>query len=1143
MKFNVSHKLGGKLVLFMKISTFIITLLCSTALTVAAGTVEGQVLNTRVTVQVNNVELNNAFAEISKVSGVKFTYNGAVASSKLKVSIHAKSAVLSNVLDDILKQTPFKYSAIDDEVIITADKTKSAEKNAQRILTGKVTDDTGLPLPGTSVKVKGTDRGAITDVKGKYQVQINDNSEVLVFSFVGFITKEIVVGANEVLDVQLLPNPENELKEVAVVAFGTQRKVSIVGAQSTVKVSELKQPVANITNLLAGRLAGVVAVQRSGEPGATASNIWIRGIASFNTSGPLVLIDGVTRGDNVSGTSLLNNIDPEDIESFTVLKDASATAVYGVRGANGVILIQTKKGVAGKSAINFNYYEGVSTFTRLPDMADGATYMNLVNEALTTRGQTPKYSNDYIQKTINKTDPLLYPDVDWFSEVFNKYSRNRHGNLNITGGVPSAKYYVSTGYYEETGLLKTDDLAKYNSALKYSRYNFTSNLNLEVTKSTKLDLGVQGFVSNRNAPAISSGDIFMQAMTIPPVEFPVKYPGDFIPGRNANGDQRNPYADLTRRGYANSFNNQIFSNIRLTQDLGFLTKGLTFTTMFSVDVTSGRNITRTKREPTYFPNSEKPYNEDGSLNLERTYDGDGNYLKFANNSFLGRKYYTESSLNYERALGKHRIGGLLLYNQEDRTNAIGTSDQNSNNANNQFINSIPYRLRGVAGRATYSYDDKYFAEFNMGYNGSENFAPKKQYGFFPAFGIGWLASQEKFFEPLKDVISYLKVRYTNGYAGEDLNGARRFAYIDILNDSAPGYQFGNNGQTGFSGISIQDYAVDVTWSKSHKQDLGIEVRTLNDKLSLTVDFFKEHRTGIFLRRGAVPGYVGLVQSPYGNLGIVDNHGVEASLQNDMTIGNVGINIRGSITYNKDKVIENDQPTPNYPWMDARGTNILAQFGYVAEGLFTSQEEINNSAVPGARENILPGDIKYKDLNGDGVINAYDATRISRGDVPAIVYGFGLNVSYKNFNLGGFFQGTAQAQRYIAGKAIQPFSTDGGISNAYAVATDRWTPDNPSQNVLYPRLAYGDAANANNTLTSSWWVKDASFIRLKTAEFGYTLPKTAFRKLGVKSARIYMMGYNLLTISKFKFWDPEISTGNGTTYPNVKTLSLGINAQF
>lgn len=1131
MKINVSLKKGGKIVLFMKFSTLILAIVCSTAATVVASSVKGQeVLNKRITININRLQVSDALEAISRVSGVKFTYNGSVIKCNTKVYAKAKYTALGKVLDEILKSTPFKYSAIDDEILISY-----AERNraVQRILSGKVVDEKGLPMPGVSVKVKGTARGAITDVNGKFEIQVNDDEEVLLYSYIGYKTKEATAGKGNNITMQLEPNPENELKEVAVVAYGTQRKVSLVGSQSTIQVEELKQPVSNITNVLAGRLAGVVAVQRSGEPGNTQADIWIRGMASFTPRGPLILIDGVTRGDAVSGTSLINNIDPEDIESFTVLKDASATAVYGVRGANGVILIQTKKGAAGKPKINFDYYEGVTSFTRLPEMADGITYMNLVNEATTTRGLPAKYSQEYIQNTVNNKDPYLYPNVDWFDEVFNKYGSIRHAAVNISGGSTSAKYYVSTSYQDEGGLLKTDDLAQYNSAIKFSRYNFTSNLNLDITKSTKLDLGIQGFISNGNYPYVSTGDIFQQAMTVPPVEFPVSYPGNFIPGRSSNGEQRNPYADLTRRGYKNEFENQIFSNIRVTQDLGGLVKGLTLSSMFSFDVTSSREITRRKREPTFFPSAEKPYNEDGSLNLVQTFTGDGNYLKFDGKSFQGRKYYTETSLNYDRTINKHRFGGLILYNQEDRTNAAAAD----------FTSSIPYRLRGVAGRATYSYNDRYFAEINVGYNGSENFAPSKRYGFFPAFGIGWIPSAEKFFEPLKNVISFLKVRYTNGLAGDDLIDGRRFAYIDVLNDAATGYNYGNTSQTGISGINISDYAVDVTWAKSHKQDLGIEIKTLKDRLSLTVDLFKEHRTGIFLRRGAVPGYVGLENSPYGNLGIVDNKGIEGTLENTMNIGRVALNIRGTITYNKDRVVENDQPASTYPWMDRRGSNVNAQFGYIADGLFVSDEEIQNSAVPGSKENVMPGDIKYRDLNNDGQINAYDVTRIGRGDVPAIIYGFGFNVAYKNFNLGVFFQGTGQAQRYISGKAIQPFSTDGGVSNAFAIAVDRWTPDDPSQEAFYPRLAYGDAANSNNTQTSSWWIKDVSFIRLKTADFGYTFPKATFQKLGVRSARLYVMGYNLFTISDFKLWDAEINTGNGTTYPNVRTVSLGLTAQF
>jgi TonB-linked SusC/RagA family outer membrane protein len=363
-----------------------------------------------------------------------------------------------------------------------------------------------------------------------------------------------------------------------------------------------------------------------------------------------------------------------------------------------------------------------------------------------------------------------------------------------------------------------------------------------------------------------------------------------------------------------------------------------------------------------------------------------------------------------------------------------------------------------------------------------------------------------------------------------------------LADNAPGYTYGSNRQT-ISGINITNYGVDVTWAKSHKQDIGLDIRTLHDKLSLTVDVFNEHRTGILIQRQAVPSFVGLTSAPYGNLGIVNNKGIDMSLQDNLNIGKVAINIRGNLTYAKNKVIENDQPVPPYPWMNQRGNPVLAQYGYVAEGLFTSQADIDKSAVPGDKSIVKPGDIKYKDLNNDGVINAYDQTKIGNGDVPSLVYGFGFNVQYKNYNIGAFFQGTGRADRYISGDAIEPFSTNGGISNAYANITDRWTPTNPNPNAFYPRLAFGDAANANNTPESSYWIKDVRFLRLKTLDAGYTFSKGVFNKFGVKAARVYVSGYNLLTFSSFKLWDPELNTGNGTAYPNVKTLSLGISAQF
>ncbi|RFZ84156.1 TonB-dependent receptor [Mucilaginibacter terrenus] len=1135
MKNNVSRYMGRKYMLFMKISTIVLIILCSSGILVAATDANGQdVLKKHVTVEFKNILLSEALENISAASGVKFTYNGSVANSNARVSVKVVDKELGTVLIYALDKTPFTFSVLEDEILIKYQQKApviSKPKQLQRIVTGKVVDEKGEALPGVTVRVKGTTRGGITDVAGKYQVQVNDETEVLVFGFIGYITQEIAVNDQKVIDVKLVPQPQNELKEVAVVAYGTQRKVSLVGAQSTVDVDELKQPVANLSTLLAGRLSGIVGVQRSGEPGSNSANIWIRGISTFtnNSTGPLVLVDGVTRS--------IDNLDPQDIQSFTILKDASATAVYGVRGANGVILVQTKRGKSGKPKIDADYYEGLSSFTRRPEMADGITYMNAVNEANTTRGGVPKYSQQYIRNTQNNVDPLLYPNIDWLAAVFKNTSRNRRANVNINGGAPNAKYYVSASYYNEGGLLKTDKLSTFDSNIDYTRYNFTSNVDLDVTKSTKVALGVQGYVGKGNYPSVSSGDIFGQAMIVSPVVFPIEYPGGFVPGVNPNGDQRNPYADLTRRGYRTNFQNQLYSNIRITQDLNSIVKGLTFTTLFAFDANNVNGVLRQKREDTWYPDQNTPYNLDGTLNLVRTYTGDGNYLNFKATSSGRNKVYSESSFNYDRTFGKHRIGGLVLFNQEDESRFPA----------DEFTTSIPYRLRSLATRATYSYADRYFAEFNMGYNGSENFAPDKRYGYFPAFGLGWLVSEEKFFESIKKTISFLKFRYSNGIVGSaDIGLGRRFGYLTLLSDDpdiVDGFTYGLNNTNSIGGINITDYGVDVSWSRSHKQDLGIDIRAFNDSFSLTFDLFKEHRTGIFLQRAAVPNYVGLTSSPYANLGIVDNKGFDATVEQRLNIGATVVNLRGNVTYNRDKVVENDQPSPKYPWNDQRGHNVLADFGYIAEGLFTSQEEIDASAVPGSKQSIRPGDIKYRDLNGDGIINAYDRTEISRGDVPSLIYGIGFNVAYKGFNLGAFFQGTGHASRYISGNAIQPFATNGGISNAYSNITDRWTEENPRQDVFYPRLAYGDGDNTNNTQHSSWWVKDVQFIRLKTLDIGYMLPKSTFQKIGMSSARIYVMGYNVFTISKFKLWDPELNTGNGTAYPNVKTISFGISAQF
>jgi TonB-linked SusC/RagA family outer membrane protein len=998
-----------------------------------------------------------------------------------------------------------------------------------RMVSGTVSDVNGVPMPNVTVSIKGSAGGVTTGPNGVFQIQTNSDADSIVVSHVGFASQTQYVGANTAFVFALQPQIDNALDAVTVVGFGRQRKISVVGSQSTINPTELKMPVANISTLLAGRVSGVVGVQRSGEPGRDGADIWIRGIATTGSSAPLVLVDGVARS--------INSLDPEDIQSFTILKDAAGTAVYGARGANGVILIVTKRGKIGKPQVNIDYNEGITTFTRRPEMLDGINYMNLVNEALTTRGQAPKYSQEYIDKTAAGTEPLLYPNVDWMNAVFNDNARNRRININANGGSENAQYYVSLAYYNETGFLKTDDLEDYNSTLKFSRYNFTSNLNLRLTNTTKVDLGIQGYVSNGNYPGESTEGIFGSAMDIPPVEYPIMYPGGFIPGRSSNGGFRNPYADLTRRGYRTEFRNQIYSNLRITQDLSFLTKGLSITGMFAFDAFNAQNIARRKREPTYYVNQANPYKPDGSLNLERTYAGGGNFLSFERSNDGRRLFYTEASVNYEtRIADKHRVGGMVLFYAEDQLSFFASN----------FTSSIPERVAGLAGRATYSYDDRYFVEVNAGYNGSELFAPDNRFGFFPSFGVSWVPSNEKFFEPIKNVISFLKIRYTDGKTGIGRIENRRFGYLTLVNDNAPGYDFGNPPSL-IRGINVTDYGVDIRWAESRKQDLGVEMNFFHDKLNLTVDFFKEHRTGIFLQRQTVPNYLGVFNRPWGNLGIVDNKGVDGNLNFNTNIGqDWKLNLLANFTYNKDVLVEDDRPEQPYPWMNRRGGNVLARYEYVAEGLFVNQNEIDNSAVPGDRSSIRPGDIKYSDLNDDGLINDFDKKKISRGDVPSFVYGFGTSVGYKKFNLSVLFQGISNAEIMLGGSAIIPFNGGGGISNAYSVATDRWTTDKQSQDVFYPRLAYGEAENRNNALPSSWWVKDVSFMRLKAAELSYNLPEKLFKKVKLKDASVYLIGTNLLTFSKFKLWDPELNTGgraNGTRYPNVRVISIGVNAKF
>jgi TonB-linked SusC/RagA family outer membrane protein len=984
-----------------------------------------------------------------------------------------------------------------------------------QIITGKVSDETGSPLPGVNILAKGTQSGTLTDVDGNYTLNAS-NSEFVVFSFIGYKTREVKIQNQKVIDVTLETDNQS-LDEVVVVGFGTQKKITTVGAQSTIKPEELKLPLRNLNTVLLGRISGVVGVQRSGEPGNDNAEIFIRGIATLDKglSQPLVLVDGVERP--------MNDIDPEDIASFSMLKDASATAVYGVRGANGVIIITTKKGTIGKPQIRFRYNEGVTTFTKLPDLADGLTYMRLSNEASTTRGGNPNYTASDIEKTFSQEDPYMYPNVDWYDAIFNKFSSNRNANLNISGGNERATYYVSAGYYSEAGILKTDALSKYNSKLNYDRYNFTSNLTINASQTTKLELGIQGNVTDRTLPgAENPSTIFGYVMAIPSPFHPVRYP-DRLAGTRSTVII-NPYNALTQRGYRSIWSSRLLSNLRVTQQLSAWVTGLSASGMFSFDALNNHSINRTKDPDRYQAIGR---DEKGDLLYEQTFIG-SEYLGYSASSSGERQFYNEASLNYANNFGRHEVGGLLLYNQRDYITTGG-----------DLISSLPQRARGIAARVNYAYSERYLAEVNFGYNGSENFAAGKRYGFFPSLGLGWVPSEEKFFDPIKNSIQFLKVRFSHGLVGNSNIGGRRFAYIGTTS-SPTGYTFGDAQTTNaYAGRDVGEYPVDVTWETSKKTNLGFELHTLNNSLNLQVDLFKEHREGIFLRRNSLPSYTGILLAPYGNVGIVKNKGVEVTTSYNSKLGKVLLQIQGNLTYAKNEIINNDEPPKAYPWMSAIRQKTTQTYGYEAIGLFKDSTEITES--PMQTGDVRPGDIRFRDLNNDGVINQFDVKPIGYGDIPEIIYGFGVTATYKRFTLGAFFQGASRVSVVMQDEGFVPFQAGSERGNLFEVANNRWTPQNPDPNAFYPRLSFG-LVNENYK-TNSWFVRNTSYLRLKTFQAGYDLPEKLLKSIGVQKSRLFFIGYNLLTFSKFNLWDVELGSGRGTNYPNMKTFSLGVDLNF
>jgi len=997
---------------------------------------------------------------------------------------------------------------------------------------GVVSDEKG-PIAGVSVVLKSAaGRGVTTDKDGAYTLSVPKDG-VLVFTFIGYKEQVVNVEGKTELNV-VLEASDNLLDELTVVAYGVQKKESVVSSISTVKVSELKVPTRSLTNALAGRVAGVIAVQRSGEPGNDDAQFWIRGVSTFGAgSSPLVLVDGIERP--------LSNIEPEEIETFSVLKDASATAVYGIRGANGVILVNTRKGANKAPSINFKLESGMTSPTQLPKLANAATVYELYNEA--NLNTNPFFNSQYTPEIIERyksgVDPILYPDVDWIGTMLKKNARNSRANLNISGGGDVSKYFVSATYYGEDGIWKADNLNAYNTNANLKRYNFRANVDIKLNKYTDLSLGLGGIMITQNFPGRSSDDIWNVIMTT--------NPGDYIPmydnpdgsgkvfGGSGNEAVRSPYADLVNTGYQTTWRNNIQSNITLKHDLSRLTRGLNVSGMFAFDADNYHNIQRVRNMGDMYRLTGR--DSDGKLILNRYFDGQED-LNFGRQSAGTRRIYTQANINYDRTFSDHTVSALVLFNRQDFVDASAGSS----------IDALPNRFQGLVGRTTYSYKSRYFAEFSAGYNGSENFPKGSRYGFFPSVALGWIVSEESFFKNNINFIEFFKLRGSFGYKGNDQIGGRRFAYLTTIGGGNGGWRYGLDGGNAYGGKGEDDWGVNLTWEREKETNLGFEARFLKG-FYLQADVFNRHRTGIFLSRNALPQILGLTKTPWGNLGEMNNKGVDATLEYRKMVGAFDISLRGNFTFAKNRIIENDLPDTRYAYQDQRGLRFGQPMGLKALGLYKDEEFVNieqgilrgDLPEPNFGNKVKPGDIKYADINGDGLLDSYDMVPIGNPGNPEIIYGFGTSISFKSFDVSAFLQGSGNMDFMLGGVGFVPFMEVLGRGAISQLATDRWSPGNPSQDVLFPRLSYGQ--NPNNYQPSTWWQRDASYLRLKSVELGYTLPKSLTTRVKIQTLRVYASGFNLYTWSKFKYWDPELGSGNGAKYPIQKTFNLGVNVNF
>ena len=998
-------------------------------------------------------------------------------------------------------------------------------------ISGTVTDAAGEALIGVSVTVKDAKGlGTITNIDGKYNIKMQQY-QTLVFSYIGYKPVSVLVkGDKKVIDVQMSEEKTNAIDEVVVTGLGTQKKLTVTGAITNVDVSQMKQfPSSNFTNALAGNVPGIIAMQSSGQPGKSTSRFWVRGISTFGASASaMILVDGFERNN-------IDDLNIEDIESFSVLKDASATAIYGSKGANGVILITTKHGKAGKININVKGEASYNTRTITPKFIDAPTYANLLNEARVTRNLAPQYQPEELALIRSGLDPDFYPNVDWSKLLLKNGAMSYRADLSMSGGGNTARYFVSLSYVEDQGMYNTDETLrkKYDTNANYKRWNYRMNVDIDVTPTTIIKLGVSGNLNKRNSPGLGDQYLWSELFGFNALSSPILYSNGYVPAYGNNVHQMNPWVSSTRTGYNEEWDNNIQTNVTVDQKLDFITKGLSFTGRFGYDTYNSNHIYYRLWPAMYRANSrdsqgniiwDKLFEE---TSMSQTSGGDGS-----------RHEFLEALLRWDRTFDKlHNFSAVSRFTQDERiqTRNIGTD----------IKNSVSKRNQGLAGQLTYNYALRYFIDFNFGYNGSENFADHHRYGFFPAFSLAWNVAEEPLVKKALPWLNMFKLRYSWGKVGNDNMG--RFPYLYTL-DYTPniGYNWGSNLSSGtIPGIHYTQMASpNVTWEVARKTDFGFDFVAFDNKFSLTMDYFHEKRTGIFIQRMFLPDITGLESYPWANVGAVKSQGFDGNFQYKDHIGEINWTVRGNITYSKNTILERDEENNVYAYQYGKGYRVNQQRGLIALGLFRDYDDIRNSPKQ-SWGTVQPGDIKYKDVNGDGIVDDGDRVAIGATDTPSLIYGLGVSVSWRGFDLNLHFQGAGKYTFLINSGAVNAFR-DGRWGNILQGITDnRWissdisgTKETENPNAPYPRLSYG--YNLNNQQSSSFWLRNGRFLRLKNLDIGYTLPKPMVNTIHLESVRIYISGQNLITWSPFKLWDPELdSRQRGQIYPITRSFTAGI----